>query len=387
MIAKPLTEDPTLAISEDVFTTLNLWAILLGSALCLPVGRLIDRFGARGVLVVVAAGLGLAVLGMSAASGVLVLFLTLLLVRGLGQGALSVVSMALVGKWFTRRLGTAMGLYTVLLGIGFMASFVAMGSAVHGLGWRGAWFSLGLILLAGMAPVGWLLARSTPEAIGLPAEGGKRFDFRPPDGSLPRAPLDLPLAAALRTPAFWTFTLAAALFNFAWSGITLLNENVLADQGLGNDTFQMVMPVLAVSGLPTNLVAGWLAGRWSMGKLLAGGMMVLAASLGALPWVTAPWHAVVYALGMGVAGGIVTVVFFAVYGRAFGRRELGAIQAVVQVISVFASALGPVALSKSKIWTSSYHPLFFAAAALSVVLAVACWMTPLPSRAAATIAE
>src|SRR5258705_2968005 len=37
----------------------------------------------------------------------LALFVWLLLVRGLGQGALSVVSMAMVGKWFSRRLGPA----------------------------------------------------------------------------------------------------------------------------------------------------------------------------------------------------------------------------------------------------------------------------------------
>jgi MFS family permease len=349
MITKPLTNDPTLGVDAALFSTLNFWAILIGSAICLPVGRLIDRLGARGVLVAVAAGLGLAVVGMSAASGAVVLFLALLFVRGLGQGALSVVSMALVGKWFTRRLGTAMGVYTVLLGVGFMISFVALGYAVSALGWRGAWFGLGMLLLAGMAPLGWLLARSTPESIGLAVEGGQASS-QPQWQAESRRPaaFDLPLTAALRSPAFWTFTLASALFNLTWSAITFFNELILEDHGLGNDTFRLVMPVLAVSGLPTNLVAGWLAGRWSMGKLLAVGMVVLAVSLAAFPWVVTTSQAVGFGLGLGVAGGIVTVVFFAVYGHAFGRRELGAIQAAVQIVSVFASAVGPWLLIKLK---------------------------------------
>src|SRR5205085_10280229 len=68
LITKPLTEDPTLGFDERLFTTLNFWAILLGSALCLPVGRFIDRFGARAALAGVSLGLGLAVLGMCVAA-------------------------------------------------------------------------------------------------------------------------------------------------------------------------------------------------------------------------------------------------------------------------------------------------------------------------------
>src|SRR5262245_8621622 len=57
LIARPLTEDPALGVNEVQFTELNFWAILIGAALCLPTGWLIDRLGARLVLTLVAAGL------------------------------------------------------------------------------------------------------------------------------------------------------------------------------------------------------------------------------------------------------------------------------------------------------------------------------------------
>jgi MFS family permease len=372
MIAKPLTEDPALGVDESLFSVLNLWAILLGSALCLPTGRLIDRFGTRAVLTGVAAGLGLAVLGMSVAPGAVLLFVALLLVRGLGQGALSVVSMALVGKWFTRRLGPAMGVFSVLLAVGFVASTVGLGEVVKLWGWRPAWAGLGWLLLLGLAPVGWLLVRSTPEEVGQAVEGGPALEKVADQG--------LPLGAALRSAAFWTFTLAAALFNLVWSAVTLFNESILNDHGLGNDTFILVMGVLVFSGLPANLVAGWLSARWPMGRILAVGMVAFALALACFPWVTGRPQAVGYACGMGVAGGVVTVVFFAVYGHAFGRRHLGAIQAAAQVVTVFASALGPVLLTSLKRWTGSYDALFLPAAALAVPLAVGCWLVPLPRR-------
>jgi MFS family permease len=385
MIAKPLTEDPTLGIDELLFSELNFWAVLLGSALCLPVGRLIDRFGARGVLVGVAVGLGLAVLGMSLVSGIMLLFVTLLLTRGLGQGALSVVSMALVGKWFTRRLGPAMGVFTVLLAVGFIVGTVGLGEAVKAYGWRAAWAGLGWLLLLGLAPFGWLLARSTPEEVGLPLEGAAPHESRPA--------LDLPLGEALRSPAFWVFTLVTALFNLVWSAITLFNESILADHGFDKAVFILVMAVLVFSGLPANLATGWVSSRWSMGRLLAVGMGVLTVSLATFPGVTTTWQVVSYAAGLGIAGGIITVVFFAIYGHAFGRRHLGAIQAVEQVVSVIASALGPLLLTTLRAWSGSYDALFLAAAGSAALLGIGCWIVKLPRRtpdlvvAAATAAE
>jgi MFS family permease len=374
LITKDLTTDPSLDVDERLFSLLNFWAIILGSVLCLPVGRMIDRWGVRGVLIGVAVGLGLAVLGMSAATGVIVLFVSLTLVRGLGQGALSVVSMAMIGKWFTRRLPLAMAIFTVLLAFGFLIGNFAVGEPVKLYGWRPTWAGVGIFLLAVLAPLGALFARSTPESIGLPVEAGEIILIGP-------APLDLPLNAALRLPGFWAFTLATSLFNLTWSAITLFNQSILEAQGFDQNTFLVVMGVLVVSGLPANLVCGWLAQRWPMGRLLCLSMLLLAGSLAAFPYLTTNLHVVLYGAALGVSGGIITVIFFAVYGQAFGRSHLGAIQAAVQVITVFASALGPVLLTWSRDQTGSFAPFFYAMAPLAVVLGIACWLVPLPNAA------
>jgi MFS family permease len=374
LITKPLTEDPTLGVGESLFNTLNFWAILLGAALCMPVGRMIDRFGARGVLVGVSLGLGVVVVFMSRATDTLVLFVTLTLVRGLGQGALSVISIALVGKWFTRRLGMAMGVYTVLLAIGFIATTLGAGAAVRESGWRSGWAGVGYCLVFGMAPLGLLLARSTPESVGLEPDAALPH---PEQG--PRAALDLPLLQALANPAFWAFTLASALFGMVWSAITLWNEKILAERGFDNKTFLIVIGVLTFAGLPANLFGGWLVGRWPMGRVLLIGMLFFAASLAAFPLLHSTTEVIWYAAALGISGGIITVIFFTVYGQTFGRTHLGVIQAVVQVVSVLASALGPVLLTTCKEGFGSYSPFFFTAAPLAVVLGVAAWLAPMPA--------
>jgi MFS family permease len=96
LIKEPLRE--SLQIGDLRFNVLNFWAIVLGAAVVMPTGWLIDRLGVRAVLVLVAAALGGSVLLMARAWDQPSLFVTLTLVRGLGQGALSVVAIALVGK-------------------------------------------------------------------------------------------------------------------------------------------------------------------------------------------------------------------------------------------------------------------------------------------------
>jgi MFS family permease len=369
LITKALTEDQELGVGEGLFSILNGWAVVLGAALCLPAGRLIDRYGVRLVAVGVSGALALAVLGMSAATEVWVLFVTLTLVRGFGQGALSVVSMAMIGKWFTRRLPVAMAVFTVLLAFGFIAGNFAVGEPVKAFGWRPAWAGVGLFLLFVLMPLCAVLVRSTPEAAGVTVEQGESV----------RAPLDVPLLAALRSPAFWAFTLATSLFNLTWSAITLFNQSILAERGFDEDTFLLVMAMLVAAGLPANLICGWLATRWPMGRLLCAGMLLLAGSLAVFPYLTGTFHVILYGTALGVSGGIITVVFFAVYGHAFGRKHLGAIQATVQVISVLASALGPVLLQWSKMATGSYMPFFWIAAPLAVLLGVVVWLARLPA--------
>ena len=371
LITQPLLQDPVLGVNEQLFSQLNFWGIILGSLICLPVGRLIDRVGARPVLMVVSLGLGLSVLAMSRVTGVVPLLITLVLIRGLGQGALSVVSMALVGKWFTKKLGHAMGVFTVLMAFGFIGSVLGMGSAVKSMGWRPAWAALGWFLVLGMTPLGALFARSSPEAVGVEVDGQPAPKTRPA--------LDLPLGQALRAPAFWIFTLSMSLYNMAWSAVTLFNESLLQARHL-DGVFVKVMGVMVVTGLPANLVAGWLATRWSMGRLLAVGMAFLALTLAGFPLVTTESQAMLYATGLGVSGGIITVVFFAVYGHAFGRQSLGAIQAVAQIVSVLASATGPMLLTEFKARQGSADPLFPLMGALAIAFAVACWWVQLPSR-------
>ena len=74
----------------------------------------------------------------------------MLLTRGLGQSALSVVSLALVGRAGGRKAGLVIGVYSFLVAVGFMAAFgmVKVAFEQFDLDWRELWGGIGVILLA-----------------------------------------------------------------------------------------------------------------------------------------------------------------------------------------------------------------------------------------------
>ena len=165
LVTESLLQD--FQLDRVTFAQMNLWATLIGSLFCLGIGRLVDQLGSRVVLTLVSLLLGGVVLAMSATNRVIILLLLLVLSRGLGQSALSVVSLTMVGQWFRRKLSLAMGLYSVLLSMGFMAAFPLVGGAVLVQGWREAWAAIGWWLVLGLSPLAWLVIRRGPEDCGL----------------------------------------------------------------------------------------------------------------------------------------------------------------------------------------------------------------------------
>jgi MFS family permease len=361
LVTEPLIAD--LGIGRVDYAQLNLWATLIGAVFAIGIGRFIDRLGARIVLTTVAAALGIVVCAMSAVDSFWALAIAVTLTRGLGQSALSVISLAMVGQWFTRGIDAAMAVYSIVMSIGFMIVFPVVGSLVQNRGWRTAWFSVGLALLVALVPASLLLARRAPSVH---------------DGHNVHTVHDVHWQDALRTPAFWMFAIGAALYGLVASGIGLFNESILAERGFSADIYYQTLVVTAITALIGNFGGGWLATRMSLTNLLAISLFVLSLGLAALPHVTTIGQAMAWATAMGLGGGLVMVLFFSVWPRVYGRAHLGRIQGAAQAMTVLASAIGPLLLAACIEWTGSYAGMFNILAGVIGIAAFSAMMTPLP---------
>jgi MFS family permease len=366
LITEPLLED--LRLSRSDYAQINLWATLLGALACVPAGRLIDRCGTRISAVVITGALGVTVLAMSAATSAGELFLAVLMTRALGQSALSVVSISIVGKWFTRRTGAAMSVYSILIGLLFAVAFGLVGWGVRGWGWREAWSGIGITLLAVCTPLFALLVR-TPD-VGATER----------DQVVDRSTEGFRLTDALRTPAFWIFGGATSLYGLAASGLGLFSQAILEERGFNAETHHQLLVVSTLVGMVSQLACCVLATKWPLHRLLALAMIVYAGSLLLLPHAQTLAALNIYLAMMGSAGGVVTVVFFAIWGQTFGRAHLGRIQGAAQMLTVFSSALGPLVFAEWAERTGSYTPLFYSLAPLVLCFGLAAACTPLPVK-------
>ena len=102
MVTEPLLADLNLADADGrvLYASLNFWGTMIGALFCLPVGWLFDRYDRRWILAGNLVLLGPSVWWMSGVENWQQLFVGLILTRGFGQSALSVVSMTIVAKSF-----------------------------------------------------------------------------------------------------------------------------------------------------------------------------------------------------------------------------------------------------------------------------------------------
>ncbi len=364
LITEPMLRD--FQLDRVTYANINLWATLLGAVICLPIGRLFDRIGLRAATCALTVLLGAVVWSMSRlAGGTIILFLLVLATRALGQSALSVASITAVGKSFDRGVGVAMAIYSVLLSLFFAAAFTAVGTAVQDSGWRTAWAQVAFGLVLVVAPVVLLLRERPSRPSSDRAEAGDHQG--------------LPLAAALRTPAFWVFGGATSLFGLVSSGLGLFNQAVLAERGFDQQTYVRFLATTSIIALTGQLACGWLTLHWSMQRLLGLAMFIYAVALAALPLLATLPQLWIFAALIGLSGGMITVLFFAVWRHAFGPAHLGRIQGAAQMLTVLASAIGPLIFAQCAAVTGSYMPALWMLAPCVLLLGVAALRVAMPS--------
>ena len=105
------------------------------------------------------------------------------------------------------------------------------------------------------------------------------------------------------------------MFGLVYSGISLFNQSILEQRGFDASVYHKVLVISTLLGLLANYAGGWLASRWSIQRLMGLGMAILSCALLMLPVVQTYTHVVLYGAAMGIAGGVVTVVFFSVWGQ------------------------------------------------------------------------
>ena len=343
----------------------------LVAAFGLPLmGRLVDRHGPSRMMLIVVVLLGAACIAFGLVPGMVWLAFAFGALRFLGQGSLMLTSANVVSQWFSRKRGLAMS----MMMLGFSASMAVHPPAsqwlIEQVGWREAWFWLGLSTWIVMVPLILLLLHDVPERLGLIPDGGARETAPAPGAGRVSPAWGLTLAEALRTRTF--YIVAAGLFTMSMlvTSLHFFQVAIFTHHGLSATTAAWIFPLSAVTAVVVQPFFGRSLDRFATPRMFGASLLVLCASLVSITLVRDPLTAVIYGVIFGVNNAASITLFGYLWPRYFGRRYLGSIQGTGQMIGVVGASLGPLPLGIAVDLTGDYSVMLWSLAVIPLLVAV-----------------
>jgi len=347
------------------------------------IGRLIDRYGAGGVVAAAAGMVGACAVGLSAISHAWMFYALYVPGRMLFASPLELGTATAVSNWFVRRRPLALAIFGATQGTGLAAMPLIAQAMISGWDWRMAWLSLGIFTISvGVIPSLFIARR--PEDMGLETDPGPSLSRRsasaPFSGRRPRGVADaetnFTVSEALRTRAFWILAVFSAFGFMAQGGVLVHQVPHYINEGLAPATAAVIASTFALSQVFGGFIWSNSASRVPLRILLAAaGLSVALGAMGTGASSTFAWGMLAaVALGIGIGG--LHLLLRLAWADYYGRDHLGSIRGLTLPMQISGQAVGPVISGFMFDANGNYQAAFFilgigvALAALMVVAAV-----------------
>lgn len=336
--------------------TLGMTSMMVVQGAAAPfLGRALDRLSPRAVLgtgvVLEAAGLGL----LSCATEfwqIGALFVSTIAIGSYLFGALATT--AVVGRWFVRRRGQALGITALGSAAGGMVFPPIVTALIGSLGWRGAAGALGAGLILLVIPIVLFVARK-PEDVGETPDGDPVVTSTPTTDATslaresaptnPGEPVEpVSTRTLMRDRNFWVIT---AAIGFAYCPVSVMLAHLVpfaTDIGISPARAAILMSGYALGSALGRLPFGWLADR--IDKRVVVWIMFAWFALSWSQLMGQPSFAALLAavIASGFAVGGTLPLWGALTGAAFGRATIGSAMGLMNLLMLPVSIAGaPVA--------------------------------------------
>lgn len=364
---EPMRE--SLGLSETAYSLPYGVATVVSGLSLILTGRLIDHFGARKTLPIISALLGLACFVMSQVDSGNQLYLGFTLIRCVGQGAMTLVALWIVGEWFLRRRCFATAISSLGSSTSVMVFPLLNIWLIDSFGWRNAWIALGLLVTGSLAVPGWILLRDRPEDLGMLPDGDdSQQDTVTPDGAEGKTVLTgWTVRDAILDPTFWKVSTVPVCSGMIGTGLIFHQVALLGSRGV---TANWALGLISIqAGLSTivGLYAGWLSDRWSYQRMLSIAMVLLSSCVVWILVLPRPWMAIFSSIAMGIHGSILRSAGTVVWINLYGRKHQGAVRGVSMSLMILAAAVGPLPLAVTLDHYGSYDSALCLFAALPLI--------------------
>ncbi len=339
------------------------------------IGYLIDRFGPKPIIVTAAALTGIGYILLSWVNGYLSFLVIYLGVVSLAFSAGFIQTpMVVANNWFIRQRARAMTVVAASVPVGGALLAPLLAAIVHTWGWRWGAFLAGCAFLGICIPLGLVVKRS-PESINLlpdgdpPQETERMGDRQPKPARSHPTMLDVPVADAMKTFAFWAVTLSIFARVATHSTIIVHFVPLLVWKGLTQEVAALVLGTYAFLNLLAHFLLGWIADKTNKPALLSLWMLFPIASMFALLWGQTIGSVWVFAILFCTLDAAFPV-SWAIIGDFFGRKYFATIRGTMTFFYMWGGALGPVTAGYLYDITASYTSVLWGVIAMLSLSAV-----------------
>lgn len=317
LVPSVIEEFDTDATTINALFTLNL---ALGLVVSPTAGPFVDRWSARGLLLIGASVLAAGIAALSFASSALVFVLIGGTALGLAMTLCGpMAGSAVITRFFTASRGRALGIAAIGTSVGGFVLPLFFAFALPSIGWRGSLQVLAAAIATIALPLLLFRFWDTPEAAGIEQEPLAAGTVSDPADAVPA----MTSREILSRPAFWLFTLSLALFIAVFTSTVANLGQHFADRGFGEAQAGWLMSLLAVGGVAGKLGFGALADRVVLKVAFLAAIGATATALCVLLLEPGFGVLIPMAILLGVATGGILPVWNALLPKLFGVRNFG----------------------------------------------------------------
>ena len=337
----------------------------LGFAIMSPLlGKIIDNYNPRIMLVAVGLISGLAVyhLGAVTQAWQLIALIAILGLVGLQGSGGDLYSSVIVAKWFNTeqnlaKRGRAMSIAFLGMPLGIFVLTPATEYLISHMGWQTTWKVYGLVGGSAFVLLALLLKSPPQTQLAIPSTTAQATTSSKTTSSKTPAPQRVPpqapkvtpeaswtRAQAMRTPTFWKLSISFGILMFCISTVALFRVPYFIDQGVASNWVAYALSLEAVISAASALPIGWLIGRYALNHLVAIAYSIAVVML--IITINADSRSAVFVstaiFGLGAASNV--ILHNAIWPNYFGAEHIGAIRGVAMPISLSFAILGaPIA--------------------------------------------
>jgi len=335
-------------------------------------GWLIDRVGARRVILGCLTTIALGLVGTVFVQELWQLIVLWGIVLGIATGVTPALGASIASRWFVSRRGLAIGIMTNANAAGQVVYLPLLMAMVVGSGWRSALMAMAAAS-ALLVPIIWLWMRDNPADVGLEP-------YRSPDESgsthgrtFAREIRPISMSACSEVFATSTFWILSGCFFIC--GVTangLIGTHLIPhaiERGIPQLTAATAVGIMGGASFIGTTFCGWLVDRIDPRKVLAVVYALRGSSLFILPFVSEPIGLFVFAVMYGLdwyASGPATTTIIA---RSFGSERVGTIFGLVFVFHQLGGASAAILGGWARVHFGDYQYAFLAGGCLGLIAA------------------